>query len=666
MPTLHLLPPVTVAETPEEVRPILRRLMKRGGHLAIDTETTGLDKINDRVLFWSMATESERFCFDVSVLPLFHPLFDNPRITWNLANAKYDMHMLKNHGVTLAGKIFDIVVMDAIMDDTRRHGLKAQALARFGIDWGEFKELFLDPKFLSSRIGLAKEGFSAFKGMPLGDKLLMVYDEAPEIVEDYASCDAFYNYKIFEMLLDELHHDELPTDLFDGFATSLDYYNVIEEPITRELWTMERNGFDIDLDYRKKIDDPMRLKMTNLRTRMEKLTRPGFCPDKNEHIAQALFDDDKGFGMKTLWYTKSGAPKTDEPTIDLIQSRLRKDHPASTFLDYLQEYKKTKKLHGTYVVGIEEFVCTDKVSGRTRVHATIRQAGARTSRLSVVDPALQTIPSRNDPYKIRNMFVAPQGQSLRVLDYPQVEFRIAAALAGQESMMDAMRKGWDIHSANAAQLYPEVSYEEIQDARKRKDENLELDARMKHALSRRVDAKALGLGTMYLQGAFTMSQTLGCSQQEAQEKIDLFFSTNEAILALVEDIQGYAHQFGHAHTMLGRKRQFHMINSSAGGLVAQERRQAWNLAIQGSGAEIMKLAILRCGSNSALAQLGNEAVMTVHDELIYRGPTETEAESVRIMGELMADPFRVGPIQMDYPVPLPPDGGGAPCWGMAK
>ena len=121
MPRLRLLPPVEVAYTHEEAVPVLRYLMNRGGSIAIDTETTGLDVMRDTVLFWSMATEDRRWCFHVDCLATFHPLFMRADVEWYLANAKYDSHLLANHGHTLAGPTWDIIPMDAMQDDTRPH-----------------------------------------------------------------------------------------------------------------------------------------------------------------------------------------------------------------------------------------------------------------------------------------------------------------------------------------------------------------------------------------------------------------------------------------------------------------------------------------------------------------------------------------------------------------
>lgn len=638
--------------------------MNRGGTLSIDTETTGLDVMGARVLFWSMATEDARYCFDWRLLPIFDPLFKRRDITWYLANAKFDMHMLTNMGTTLMGDVWDIITMDAMDDDTRAHGLKEQSWFAYEANWGDFKELFLDPEFVGKTLDIDKASFTKFKKKTVGEKLLFVYDERPDLVEDYASCDAFFTYIRAVDLRDQLGARPLPTDMFPGFSTLLDYFTTIEMPLTKCLWEMERNGIDVDRDYVKKIDRPMRDGIQAAKNKLFDAAGTTFNPKSNDELRDILFKD-RWFGMKPVGYTAGGKSepkaKTDEKTLKFLLARTDNNSPEHRFITSLLDYRKLVKLHGTYVKNLDKHIARDG-----RVHCRLNQSGARTSRLSSANPNMQNIPARNDPYKIRGCFTAGPGELLIDLDYPQIEFRIAAVLAGEEKMMAAIRQGWDIHNANATNMYDDATYEGIVEARLKKDKKDPLTDFDRKMLRYRDGAKTVGLGTLYGEGAKKMAGQLGISTDDARELIDTFFVTYPNIGDLIDEMHHYAHETEMTHTMLGRMRCLHRVNSSVGGLVAAEERQAFNTLIQGSGAEMMKLAILRVGASKEFRELGGKLSLTVHDELISRGPADTAEDIFAVKKDLMSDPFRWGAIQMAYPVPITPDGSTAFRWSEAK
>jgi DNA polymerase-1 len=669
MPRLRLLPPVESAETPEEAAPIFNYLMNRGGHIAIDTETTGIQKLESRVLFWSMATEDRRFFLTDNLLGYFRPLLERKDVTWRLANAKFDRHMLANMGYEFQGPTWDIIDMDAMIDDTRPHGLKDQAWLSYQAKWGEFKELFLDPWTVAEELGFDKSFYAQFKQLDVGQKLLEVYNQRPDIVEDYASCDAFFTYMRAEDLATQLAATTLPTEVVPGFKTLSDYYETIEVPLTRSLWRMERAGFAVDRDWVKQIDIPMRDGIAALNKELRQIIGYEFNPKSSADIASILYDKSQ-FAMKPLKYTSGGGgepkPSTDEATLKTLKLRCSDiQSPQFKFLDALLRFKKLTKLHGTYVKNIDKVIASDG-----RVHCRLNQSGARTSRLSSSDPNMQNIPIRNDPYKIRGCFVADPGTLLIDYDYPQIEFRIAAALAGEKDMIEAIKRGWDIHTANAANMYKSdsrVTYDAIMEARRKKDAKEPMSDIDKYLLSRRDGAKTVGLGTLYGEGTAKMAQELKISRQEAEELRDAFFTTYPSIANQIDYMHGYAHTYEHTHTMLGRMRRLHRINNLYNsGLVAAEERQAYNSLIQGSGAEMMKLALLRIDNNPDFIALGGRLVLTVHDELIARAPKDTAHEVAGIMKEMMSDPYNWGPIRLNYPVPVDPDGSIGERWSDVK
>lgn len=663
MPRLRLLPAVEEVLSWEACAPVLRHLMQRGGTIAIDTETTGLRILADKILFWSMATDTGRWCFPAEYLYAFEPLFARADVSWCMANAKYDLHMLRNAGISLAGEVFDIIVMDALVDDTRPHGLKDQAWLTYEANWGEFKDLFLDPLVVAERLGLDKNDFREFKKLNGGDKLLYVYRKAPEVLVDYASCDAYFTYILWQELCGRLASELLPVEVAPGFDTLYDYYRVLEVPMTRTLWNMERRGVLIDMDYVKKIDEPMRNGIAAATRELHELAGRPFNPRSTEHLRDILYTD-RGFGLKPVKYTKGGKrgseAGTDEKSLKILMER-GKGSRSSQFIFKLLEMKKLVKLHGTYVKGIEKHLGPDG-----RIHTRYNQAGARTARLSSSDPNTQNLPQvEKDPFGIRGAFIAPDGSLLLDGDYPQIEFRVAAVQANEEKMMEAVRKGWDIHNANTANMY-KVSYEDVAGAKKKGKK--ELTARDHELLRLRNMAKTVGLGTLYGEGPTKMAMQLGLTREEAVEMKDTFFRTYPAIFDNIMFCHGYAKKMGFTFTMLGRMRRLHRIISdlSDNKIIAQEERQSYNTHVQGSAAEIMKLAMLLVDGSPDLECLGAKLIMTVHDELVMECPKDTAKDAAEIMGALMGDPLHLGPIQIEYPVPITPDIGVARRWSESK
>lgn len=657
MPRLRLLPPVEVANTPEEAAPILNYLMNRGGPIAIDTETTGLRIMRDRVLYWSMATENRRFFFPVEMLYFFDPLFQRADVTWYLANAKYDMHVLANMGITLVGEVWDIVVMDAMEDDTRAHGLKEQALLAYGVKWGEFKNLFID----ANDHLLDKFSRARFREMSIGDKLEFVYAENPHIVEDYASCDAFFTYMRAEDLRAQLSGMLLPTSVCPSFSYLLDYFRVIEVPLTKVLWGMERAGFAVDFDYAKKIDGPMRDGIKDAESKIFETAGYQFNPKSTDELRTILFSQERGFGLKPIKYTSSDDPRasTDEKSLEILRLRAGVDTPAYRFISAMQDYRHIVKLHGTYVKNLDKSVWMVRDGGDGRVHCRINQAGARTSRMSSADPNMQNIPIRNDKYKIRGIFVADDGTDLVDFDYPQIEFRIAAFLAGEESMMEPIRKGWDIHSANGGHMFSRegVTYEAIMEARRKKDAKEPLTDRDRYLLKKRDHSKEIGLANLYGKGAPKLAAELKITLDEAEALQNDFARAYPKIADQIRMMKDFAHEHEFTHTWLGRMRRLYKINNEHNrGLMGAEERQAYNTLVQGTGAEMIKLAMLRIAHDKRFQQLGGKLILTVHDELISRCPKDTSKDLYQVKKELMSEPFKWGPIDIDLPVPVDPDG----------
>lgn len=658
--------------------------MNRGGSIAIDTETTGLDKTRAKVLFWSMATEDRRYFFPAKLLQFFDPLFGRSDIDWFLSNSKFDKHMLGNMGTKLPEECWDIVDMDAMDDDTRGHGLKDQAKFTYDVSWGEFKELFLDPDLVGKELGIDPKAFAQFKKKDVGEKLLFVFDEKPEIVEDYATCDAYFTLMLGQHLQRKLAATPLPTDFFPELKTQLDYYVNIEKPLTPVLFAMERAGIHIDMDRIKAIDGPMRDGLRAAEQDVSRVYGKKIEATKNDVIREILFGKKEfgNYGLKPVKYSSSGDkvnPSVDVDVLEILQQRSETPEIAVKFITALLAHRKLKKVHSTYVENIGKHIGADG-----NIHCSFNQSIARTSRLSSSAPNLQNIPSRNDIYKVRSAYVAPElngmSQRLVVADYPQIEFRVAAVLAGEESMMDSMRRNWDIHSSNAALFFKDdagMSYEALEAARSlekkikaAKEANKPIADKLTELqlalIARRPQAKDAGLAVLYGKGARSLGIEIGVPKEEAQEIIWTIYNKSPAIFGLIKGMHAFGHDNEFTHTMLGRIRRLYRINSNLNGVRAEEERQALNTLIQGSSAEMLKLAMIQLYNNKDFRSLGAKMLLTVHDELVNSSPRDTAKDVKEVVETIMADPYNWRFIKMKYAVPLNPETVIVDRWSEAK
>lgn len=673
MPRLRLLPPVTAAMDVESAQKVLAHLMRRGGKIAIDTETTGLNRMKDRVLYWSMATDTDRYFFPQELLPVFTPLFERKDVIWRLANAKYDMHLLKNKGSFLAGQTWDIIDMDAMIDDTRPHGLKDQAWMAYEARWGDFKELFLDPVYVAKTLGLEGKAITEFKKKTVGEKLEFAFAENPDLVIQYATCDAFFTYYRAEDLEIEMAGTETPTVVVPQIGNLLDYYKIIEVPLTKALWSMERQGWKIDEQKRKAIEGPIRDGLAGIQYKALQIVKEFGYAELNlastEHLRHILYDKDC-FGLRPPKYNtgaKTGkvSASTDEKALEILLERLDPTSTASKFIQLKQEHAALNKALGTYVVGAAKHI--HDTDGK--IHCKINQSGARTSRFSTSEPNLQNIPIHNDRYNLRSLFIADEGCSLIDLDYPQIEFRVAAAVARAAGMIQDINRGWDIHCANGARMYasdPRVTYDNIIAAKDRKDKKATLLDHDKFLLEIRQAAKTVGLAVMYGEGLTKMAIQLQCTREKAAEYQRAFFDAAPEISQCIREMHEYGHATETTYTLLGRIRRLYGINSWKKALVAQDERRALNTLMQGTAAELMKLAILRTHYSSDFQSLGGRLVMTVHDELIGQAPDDTAKDTAEVMKECMGNPFKWAGLNYDLGVDITPDYGIGKSWDKAK
>jgi len=374
-------------------------------------------------------------------------------------------------------------------------------------------------------------------------------------------------------------------------------YDTIEEPLIRVLSRMEQIGVKVDLQSLKDFADGLRISMSQREAEVRKFAGvPSLNVSSPKQIGEIIFEKLK-LDPKAK-KPKSGNWPTDEQTLTELADR-------SPIIDAILDYRGLKKLLGTYIEPFPSFV--NVIDGR--VHTTFNQALTSTGRLSSSNPNLQNIPIRTDQGReIRKAFVADPGKVMMSADYSQIELRIMAHLCGDEHLLQAFRDGVDVHAATAAKIY-HIPVGEVT------------------ADQRRV-AKTANFGIMYGISAFGLSQRLKCSRSEARQIIDDYFESFPSIRNFIDDTLSKARTNGYVETIFGRRRYVPDVNNANANVRAIAERNAVNAPIQGSSADIIKIAMTGVDRRLQKEGLAARMVLQIHDELVLEVP-ETEIDRVK-------------------------------------
>lgn len=613
-----------------------------------DTETLGLltnpdtgrkyDKMTDQVVVMGLSPdEQSRYLIPRRLLHHFQGLMADPTIPKAFTNIKFDAHRLRNTaGITLGGPWVDTVVLDFLVDeDTRenKHGLKACAYDYLGIEMVEYKDLFgsLDPREMNPE-------------HPLWEKYL-----------DYGSLDPWATRKLALLLLEKLRRIFVwsafpPEELSERERnfTMADLYWATEEPQLKELYKMESRGICVDVDRLAEIGDSLQAEMDDIARKLNRMVGRPFNPNSGQQIGEYLFEDK---GLPHAGLTSTGKYKTDKKVLEDLAYGEHQVEECALIL----QFKKASKLKGTYAEGLLKW------AHKGRIHTTYSPTKT-TGRLGSSDPNLQNVPRPdNDPHGIRAAFIPAPGKKFIVADYGQLEMRIMAFAAldyGDRTMLDAILAGQDMHSFTGSRM-AKVEYEEFFHAAKVTKEQWATDMR--------TAAKSVGFGIIYGIGAPGLSaqltQSLGryVSEAEAQGYIDLYLETFLGVKKYMADKKSMARHYGYVQTLCGRWRRLSKARSRNGAKRGHALRQAINAPIQGSAADIVKRAMLLCGSDARLEELGWELLHQVHDELIFEGPEESAEEALSIIQSYMEHPFT-----QELPVPLIAEPSIVDNWKEAK
>ena len=640
---MTIAPPPIFVDSPEAVERCIKHCMTTT-MLGVDTETLGLLKdehgvkyhqMTDRVVVMGLSPDEDaRYLVPQRQLRHFTGLLETPQIPKALANVKFDAHRFMNTTkARLLGTWVDTVHLDFMLDeDTRenRHGLKPCVWDYFQIPLIDYKTLF------------GSEDPRAFKpGHAQWNKYL-----------DYSSLDPWVTRKLALYLLKELgkilvwkNHDQAVLTGREQNFTLKDMYYATEEPQLQTLWKMERRGIKAKRERLGEIESSLSAEMDEVARRLNKIVGYPINPNSGDQVGKYLFEE---CDLPNRGKTATGKWST---TAVILKDLALGEHQCEEAALILQ-YKKASKNKGTYAVGLAKWIASDG-----RIH-TSYGAQKTTGRLGSKEPNLQNVPRPPDQHQIRKAFVPEDGNKFVIADYGQLEMRIMAfvastyedytmlnAIMGNLEALDGdyegLDGGLDMHSFTGARML-DMPYKEF--VVTKGDES---HPRHEEIIATRTAAKSVGFGIIYGIGARGLSAQLSqslkrfVSEEEAQGYIDLYLRTFPGVHYYMVDMKRLAKKNGYVQTLCGRFRRLSQIKSPHRGHRGHAERQAVNAPIQGSAADIVKLAMINCENDEYLREaLGYKLLHQVHDELIFEGPEENAVEALEVVRRHMEHPFK--------------------------
>ena len=531
--------------------------------VCFDTETTGLDALHAELVGISFSYEKGKGFYvpfpenqteAQALIEKFIPFFENENIEKIGQNLKYDLKVLSNYGITVKGRLFDTMIAHYLINPDMRHNMDI------------LSETYLKyaPQSIEALIGKKGKNQKSMRDVPLED------------IKEYAVEDADVTLQLSEIFNAELDKTETKK-LFEE----------IEIPLVGVLASMEKEGINLDVPFLQSLSKELGDDIAQLENRIYEIAGEKFNLASPKQLGDILFDKLKIGGAKQK-KTKTGQYATGEE----ILSYLAKDNEiVSAILDW----RSLIKLQNTYVEALPL-----QVDPKThRVHTDYMQAVAATGRLSSNNPNLQNIPIRTERGRqIRKAFIArDENYSLLSADYSQIELRIIAALCGEENMIKAFQQGEDIHKSTAAKVF-NVPLEEV-------------------TKEQRSHAKTVNFGIIYGVSAFGLSNQTSLSRAESAALIEAYYNTYPKLKSYIQDQIESARENGFVQTILGRRRYLKDINSANAIVRGAAERNAVNAPIQGSAADIIKIAMINIHKRLNEENWKSKMLLQVHDELVF-------------------------------------------------
>ncbi|MCB0515664.1 MAG: DNA polymerase I [Chitinophagales bacterium] len=549
-----------LVNTAEDCQKLLEQLLQQNV-VCFDTETTNIDPLQAELVgiaFAWKATEAYYVNCDAkntsTFVAILKAFFENEKISKVGQNIKYDLLVLQNYDIAVKGILEDTMIAHYLIEPEMRHNMNFLAETYLGYS----------PVSIETLIGKK------------GKKQLSMRDVSPEKVKEYAAEDADITWQL---------HEKFALLVKDKVLANL--YENVEMPLVGVLAAMEAEGVKIDVPFLQAYSETLGKEINDIQVRVYHLAGISFNLDSPKQVGEVLFDR-----MKIPYQgkkTKTGQYVTDEAKLQELAAQ------SHEIAEQMLRYRSLSKLKNTYVDALPQLIN----SQTQRIHTSFNQAVTSTGRLSSNNPNLQNIPIRTEEGReIRKAFIARnQDYCLLSADYSQIELRIMAALSEDQSMISDFQHGLDIHTATAAKVFG-VSLDEVDSAMRRK-------------------AKMVNFGIIYGISAFGLSQRLGISRSEAADIIQAYFTQYPGIKNFMQQSVEKAREQGFAETILGRRRYLKDIHSKNATVRSFAERNAINMPIQGSAADMIKMAMIHIQAQLQKEKMLSKMILQVHDELLF-------------------------------------------------
>ena len=567
--------------------------------LSLDTETTSTQPIDAELVGLSFAvSEHEAFYVPIPanreealrIVNIFKPLYEDPEILKVGQNIKYDLEVLRNYNIHLAGPMWDTMIAHYLIQPELRHNMDFLAEVYLNYQTVHIDEL----------IG------------PRGKSQRSMRDLSPTDVYEYACEDADITLQLKNKLEQELKKYDCEKLFYE-----------IEMPLMPVLAEMEMNGVRLDTESLAQTSKELTERMNDIEHEIYELAGHSFNISSPRQVGDVLFGELKI--VEKPKKTKTGQYVTSEEVLQQLHAK----HP---IVGKILDFRGLKKLLSTYVDNLPTLI--NRRTGH--IHTSFNQCITATGRLSSSDPNLQNIPVRGEDGKeIRKAFVPEPGCLFFSADYSQIELRVMAHLSGDEAMIEAFRNGYDVHAATAAKVY------------KKDIKDVERDERTK--------AKRANFGIIYGITVFGLAERLDISRDEARQLIDGYFKTFPRVKDYMEQAKETARRQGYVTTLLGRRRYLSDIKSANATVRGFAERNAINAPIQGTAADIIKVAMIRIFQRFQQEGIRSKMILQVHDELNFSVVPEEKEKVEHIVLEEMQNAF-------EMKVPLVADSGFGKNW----
>ncbi len=607
-PTNNLNIEVKIIDTKKKLADLAKELNK-AKVISFDTETTSTEEMKAEIVGISLAIKDgegyyipighnsgKNLPLDEVISALKEPL-TNPKIGKIAHNAKYDYIVLARHGLKVSPLTFDTMLAEFIIDPSSHSmGLKNLAFVKLGEEMTHIEDL----------IGKGK-------------KQITMAEVAIESAAPYAVADAEVTLRLMPIQQEGLKR-----------VNGEKLLEEIDLPLTPILADMEMTGISLDLPFFQETSKRLEKRMAEIEKQVFDSVGKPFNLNSTQQLSDVLFNrlglEPPDRGNKTA----SGHFSTSAGVLDLLRGK----HPV---VDLILEHRELSKIKSTYVDALQAALNSETGC----VHTSYSQIGAVTGRLSSYNPNLQNIPIRTEEgRRIRNGFVAGKGNVLLSVDYSQIELRIVAHMAEDEGMLAAFRADEDIHATTAAAIYG-VKPEAI-------------------TKNMRRHAKAINFGLIYGMSVFGLTRTTELTLAEAETFVKAYFQKFPGVKKYLDGIRKQAAQQGYVETLLGRRRYFPALQSKANVQVKnREEREAINAPVQGTAADIMKIAMLRIPPALKQAGLKAKMLLQVHDELVFEAPEKELEKTARVIQDVMSNAYPLS-------IPLSTEARYGKNWGEMK